>query len=203
MRSLPPLEIPAANASLYGVSLQEAGVSERTDRIFFSRVSLKNGTGNTLLFSPEDVYVADKSGTLLYRISPKWLQEYYKTRYYGQPAVADQKALPPYPSAEVKLGDAVYSAPPSTRGQRDRVATVMAELVEETFVRPQEDAPGTFLEKAPEVVLGNLLKEVTLNPGERVSGYIYFYRPAAEGSPYPLRVVIKLQSEIRTFSFGE
>jgi hypothetical protein len=203
MRSLPPREIPAANASIQEVSLQEAGVSDREDRIFLSRLSIKNRTGKTLHFGPQDVHVADASGTLLYRISERWLPKYYKTAFWGHPDVADRKAIPSFPSAEVKLGNAVYTAPPSTSSERDKVAVEMAELVEETFVHPQEDAPGTFLDKGPEVILGTLVKEVTLAPGDGVSGFVYFYRPAAARSPYPLQVVIDLQGEIHTFQFQE
>lgn len=203
MRSLPPAGDVQPSSPFLEVSLREAGVSGRTDRIFLSRVSLKNRTAKTLEFGPEDVYLADAGGRLLYRISEKWLPKYYNTRRYGQPGVADQKAIPAFPAAQVKLGDAMYTAPPSTRAQRDKVATDVAELVEETFVRPQEDAPGTFMDKAPDVIFGILLKAVSLGPGDGVSGYVYFYRAAGQGSAYPLRVVIKLEGEIHTFLFRE
>jgi hypothetical protein len=203
MRSLPRAGDVRPSSPFQEVSLQEAGVSGRSDRMFLSRVSLKNHAEKTVHFGPEDVYLADAGGRLLYRISEQWLPKYYNTRRYGQPGVADHKAIPAFPSPKVKLGDAMYAAPPSTRAQRDKVATDVAELVEDTFVRPQEDAPGTFMDKTPDVILGTLLKGVSLGPGEGVSGYVYFYRAAAQSSAYPLRVVINLESEVHTFLFRE
>lgn len=204
MRSLPLAgEAPRTGTSIQEVSLQEAGVPNRDDRLFMARVGLKNRTGKALQFGPHDVFVADAGATLLYRISERWLSEYYTTRSYGKPAVADRKAIAPYSSTEMKLGDATYAAPPSSAAQRDSLATEIAELVEEIFVRPQEDGPRTFLERAPEVTLGTLVQERTLQPGDGVSGFVYFYRPATQSSPYPLQVVIKLESEIHTFAFRE
>jgi hypothetical protein len=203
MRSLPPTGDARPSGPVHEVSLREAGVSGRGDRIFLTRVSVKNRAQETLHFGPENVYLADADGRLLYRISEEWLPKYYNTRRYGQPGVADHKAIPAFPAVQVKLGDATYAAPPSTRAQRDKVATDLAELVEETFVRPQKDAPGTFMDKDPDVVLGTLLKPVSLGPGDGVSGYVYFYRAAAQGSVYPLRVVIKVESEVHTFLFRE
>ncbi|MFQ5962350.1 MAG: hypothetical protein ACE5MG_13235 [Candidatus Methylomirabilales bacterium] len=205
MRSLPlAADARSSSASIQEVSLQEAGVSDRTDRIFLARVSLKNLTGTRLHFGPQDVYLAGPGTTLLYRISEEWLPKYYTTRFWGQDeGEVDRKAIPPFPSAEVKLGDTAYAAPPSTRAQREKVAAEMATLVYETFVRPLDDAPGTFMDKSSDVILGSLVKEVTLGPGDRVSGYVYFYRPAAQRSPYPLRVVIKLESGVHTFLFRE
>jgi hypothetical protein len=203
MRSLPLAGDVRPSSPFHEVSLREAGVSGRSDRIFLTRVSLKNPAEKTLHFGPEDVYLADAGGRLLYRISEQWLPKYYNTRRYGQPDVADHKAIPAFPAAKVKLGDAMYAAPPSTRAQRDKVATDVAELVEDTFVRPQEDAPGTFMDKTPDVVFGALLKAGSLGPGDGVSGYVYFYRAAAQEAVYPLRVVIKLESGVHTFLFRE
>ncbi len=205
MRSLPlAADARPSSASIQEVSLQEAGVLDRTDRIFFTRVSLKNRTGTTLQFGPQDVYLAGAGATLLYRISEEWLPKYYSTRFWGQEkGGVDRKAIPPFPSVEVKLGDIVYAAPPSTGAQREEVAAEMATLVYETFVHPLKDAPGTFMDKSADVVLGTLVSEVTLGPGDGISGYVYFYRPAAQRSPYPLRVVIKLESGVHTFLFRE
>jgi hypothetical protein len=81
--------------------------------------------------------MADADGTLLLRISERWLPDFYDTRFRGAPATPDRKAIRSFPSAEVKLGGAVYAAPSLTPAERDKVAAEMAELVEDTFVRPQ------------------------------------------------------------------
>jgi len=104
---------------------------------------------------------------------------------------------------KVTLGGVAYAAPPLTNTQRDEVAKEMAKLVEATFVAPQKAARGTVFDKGSEVALGVLLQEVTLGPGDGVSGYVYFYQPASTRPPYPLRLVIDLEGEVHAFQFRE
>ena len=204
MRSLPLAgETRLAGTSIEQVSLQEAGVSEREDRFFLTRVSLKNRTGKTLHFGPQHVYLADAGGRLLPRISERWLPEYYDAGIRGIPPDPDRKAIARFPSAEVKLGDATYVAPPLTSGQKGQMAAEVAALVQAAFVRPQRDAPRTFIHKTSEVTLGVLVRDVTLRPDERIAGYVYFYQSAARRPPYPLRLVIELQGEVHAFLFRE
>ncbi len=204
MRGLPLAgDARRPDATIEAVSLQEAGLSGRGDRIFVTRMSLKNRTGKTLHFGPEDVYLADAGRTLLLRISERWLPKYYKERFWGAPSEAGREAISAPPSAKVNLGGSVYVSPVLTRTQRDQVAGEMAELVDEVFVNPQKEAPGTFMSKAPEVTLGVLVSDVTLGPGEGTSGYVYFYRQKADSPPYPLRLLIEVQGKVHSFLFRE
>jgi len=206
MQSLPSAgETRPSSGSLAGeVSLREAGVSGRKDRIFLTQVSVKNRTGAPLTFGPEQVYLADAGGTLILRISEQWLPGYYEASMRGLPVAPDREAIPGFPSAKVTLGDVAYAAPSLTNTQRDEVAKEMAKLVETTFVAPQKaDRRTLSLDKGSELALGVLLKEITLRPGDAVSGYVYFYQPASARPAYPLRLVIELQDEIHTFQFRE
>jgi len=206
MQSLPNAgEARPSSGSLTGeVSLREAGVSGRKDRIFLTQVSVKNRTGAPLTFGPQHVYLADAGGTLILRVSEQWLPGYYEASMRGRPVAADRDAIPVFPSEKVTLGGVAYAAPPLTSTQRDEVAKEMAKLVEAAFVAPQKAALGTVsLDKGSEVALGVLLKEITLGPGAGVSGYVYFYQPASARPAYPLRLVIELQDEIHAFQFRE
>jgi hypothetical protein len=206
MQSLPNAgEARPSSGSLTGeVSLREAGVSGRKDRIFLTQVSVKNRTGAPLTFGPQHVYLADAGGTLILRVSEQWLPGYYEASMRGRPVATDLDAIPVFPSAKVTLGGVAYVAPPLTSTQRDEVAKEMAKLVEAAFVAPQKAALGTVsLDKGSEVALGVLLKEITLGPGAGVSGYVYFYQPASARPAYPLRLVIELQDEIHAFQFRE
>lgn len=202
--SLPPAgEARGASASITEASLQEAGISKRADRIVVARVSLRNRTGEAVLFGPEYVYLADATGELFLPISAKWLRDYYSARIRGLSAKADPEAIAPYPSDSdtVKVGDAEFRSPALTPAQREELAEEMAELVEEVFVRPQRDAPGTFLEKVPETTLGVLLKEITLKPDRGITGFVYFYHSGATQPQHPLRLIIDLEGEISAFLF--
>ena len=206
MQSLPNAgEARPSSGSLAGeVSLREAGVSGRKDRIFLTQVSVKNRTGAPLPFGPEHVYLADAGGTLILRVSEQWLPGYYEASMRGMPVAPDREAIAAFPSATVTLGGVAYAAPPLTNTGRDEVAKEMAKLVEATVVAPQKAALGTVsLDKGSEVALGVMLKEVTLGPGAEVSGYVYFYQPASARPAYPLRLVIELQDEIHAFQFRE
>jgi hypothetical protein len=206
MQSLPSAgEARPSSGSLTGeVSLREAGVSGRKDRIFLTQVSVKNRTGAPLTFGPQHVYLADAGGTLILRVSEQWLPGYYEASMRGRPVAADLDAIPVFPSAKVTLGGVAYAAPPLTSTQRDEVAKEMAKLVEAAFVAPQKAALRTLsLDKGSEVALGVLLKEITLGPGAGVSGYVYFYQPASARPAYPLQLVIELQDEIHAFQFRE
>ncbi|MGH7423881.1 MAG: hypothetical protein ACREJ1_09435, partial [Candidatus Methylomirabilales bacterium] len=198
-------EARPSSGSLAGeVSLREAGVSGRKDRIFLTQVSVKNRTGAPLTFGPQHVYLADAGGTLILRVSEQWLPGYYEASMRGMPVAPDREAIPDFPSATVTLGGVAYAAPPLTNTQRDEMAKEMAKLVEVTVVAPQKAALGTVsLDKGSEVALGVLLKEVMLGPGAAVSGYVYFYQPASARPAYPLRLVIELQDEIHAFQFRE
>jgi len=166
-------------------------------------VSVKNRTGAPLAFGPQHVYLADAGGTLILRVSEQWLPGYYDASIRGRPVAPDREAVPDFPTAKVTLGGVAYAAPPLTNTQRDEVAKEMAKLVEATFVAPQKAARGTVFDKGSEVALGVLLKEVTLGPGDGVSGYVYFYQPASPRPPYPLRLVIDLEGEVHAFQFRE
>ncbi len=206
MQSLPNAgEARPSSGSLAGeVSLREAGVSGRKDRIFLTQVSVKNRTGAPLPFGPEHVYLADAGGTLILRVSEQWLPGYYEASMRGMPVAPDREAIPAFPSAKVTLAGIAYEAPPLTDTQRDEMAKEMAKLVEVTVVAPQKAALGTVsLDKGSEVALGVLLKEVTLGPDAAVSGYVYFYQPASARPAYPLRLVIELQDEVHAFQFRE
>ena len=205
MQSLPNAgETRPSGGSLTGeVSLREAGVSGRDDRIFLTQVSVKNRTGAPLAFGPQHVYLADAGGTLIPRVSEQWLPGYYDASIRGRPVAPDRDAVPDFPTAKVTLGGVAYAAPPLTNTQRDEVAKEMAKLVEATFVAPQKAARGTVFDKGSEVALGVLLQEVTLGPGDGVSGYVYFYQPASARPPYPLRLVIDLEGEVHAFQFRE
>jgi len=205
MQSLPNAgETRPSGGSLTGeVSLREAGVSGREDRIFLTQVSVKNRTGAPLAFGPQHVYLADAGGTLIPRVSEQWLPGYYDASIRGRPVAPDRDAVPDFPTGKVTLGGVAYAAPPLTNTQRDEVAKEMAKLVEATFVAPQKAARGTVFDKGSEVALGVLLQEVTLGPGDGVSGYVYFYQPASTRPPYPLRLVIDLEGEVHAFQFRE
>lgn len=205
MQSLPLADEgrPSGASVAQEVSLREAGVSGRDDRIFVTRVSVKNRTGAPLTFGPEHVYLADAGGTLLLRISERWLPEYYDASVRGRPATPDREAIAPFRFTEVKLGGVAYRAPPLAGPQREQVTAEMAKLVEAAFVQPQKDARGTVFDKGSGVTLGVLMREVTLGPDDGTSGYVYFYQPAATRPPYPLRLVIDLQGEIHAFQFRE
>jgi len=205
MQSLPNAgETRPSGGSLTGeVSLREAGVSGREDRFFLTQVSVKNRTGAPLAFGPQHVYLADAGGTLIPRVSEQWLPGYYDASIRGRPVAPDRDAVLDFPTAKVTLGGVAYAAPPLTNTQRDEVAKEMAKLVEATFVAPQKAARGTVFDKGSEVALGVLLQEVTLGPGDGVSGYVYFYQPASTRPPYPLRLVIDLEGEVHAFQFRE
>ena len=205
MQSLPNAgETRPSGGSLTGeVSLREAGVLGREDRFFLTQVSVKNRTGAPLAFGPQHVYLADAGGTLIPRVSEQWLPGYYDASIRGRPVAPDRDAVPDFPTAKVTLGGVAYAAPPLTNTQRDEVAKEMAKLVEATFVAPQKAARGTVFDKGSEVALGVLLQEVTLGPGDGVSGYVYFYQPASARPPYPLRLVIDLEGEVHAFQFRE
>ena len=205
MQSLPNAgETRPSGGSLTGeVSLREAGVLGREDRFFLTQVSVKNRTGAPLAFGPQHVYLADAGGTLIPRVSEQWLPGYYDASIRGRPVAPDREAVPDFPTAKVTLGGVAYAAPPLTNTQRDEVAKEMAKLVEATFVAPQKAARGTVFDKGSEVALGVLLQEVTLGPGDGVSGYVYFYQPASTRPPYPLRLVIDLEGEVHAFQFRE
>ncbi|KRT70761.1 MAG: hypothetical protein XU15_C0003G0136 [candidate division NC10 bacterium CSP1-5] len=205
MQSLPNAgETRPSGGSLTGeVSLREAGVLGREDRFFLTQVSVKNRTGAPLAFGPQHVYLADAGGTLIPRVSEQWLPGYYDASIRGRPVAPDRDAVPDFPTAKVTLGGVAYAAPPLTNTQRDEVAKEMAKLVEATFVAPQKAARGTVFDKGSEVALGVLLQEVTLGPGDGVSGYVYFYQPASTRPPYPLRLVIDLEGEVHAFQFRE
>ena len=205
MQSLPNAgETRPSGGSLTGeVSLREAGVLGREDRFFLTQVSVKNRTGAPLAFGPQHVYLADAGGTLIPRVSEQWLPGYYDASIRGRPVAPDRDAVPDFPTAKVTLGGVAYAAPPLTNTQRDEVAKEMAKLVEATFVAPQKAARGTVFDKGSEVALGVLLQEVTLGPGDGVSGYVYFYQPASTQPPYPLRLVIDLEGEVHAFQFRE
>jgi len=204
MQSLPNAgETRPSGGSLTGeVSLREAGVLGREDRFFLTQVSVKNRTGAPLAFGPQHVYLADAGGTLIPRVSEQWLPGYYDASIRGRPVAPDRDAVPDFPTAKVTLGGVAYAAPPLTNTQRDEVAKEMAKLVEATFVAPQKAARGTVFDKGSEVALGVLLQEVTLGPGDGVSGYVYFYQPASTRPPYP-RLVIDLEGEVHAFQFRE
>ena len=205
MQSLPNAgETRPSGGSLTGeVSLREAGVLGREDRFFLTQVSVKNRTGAPLAFGPQHVYLADAGGTLIPRVSEQWLPGYYDASIRGRPVAPDRDAVPDFPTGKVTLGGVAYAAPPLTNTQRDEVAKEMAKLVEATFVAPQKAARGTVFDKGSEVALGVLLQEVTLGPGDGVSGYVYFYQPASTRPPYPLRLVIDLEGEVHAFQFRE
>jgi len=205
MQSLPNAgETRPSGGSLTGeVSLREAGVLGREDRFFLTQVSVKNRTGAPLAFGPQHVYLADAGGTLILRVSEQWLPGYYDASIRGRPVAPDRDAVPDFPTGKVTLGGVAYAAPPLTNTQRDEVAKEMAKLVEATFVAPQKAARGTVFDKGSEVALGVLLQEVTLGPGDGVSGYVYFYQPASTRPPYPLRLVIDLEGEVHAFQFRE
>lgn len=194
-------EVRGASASVTEASLQEAGVSERDDRIVVARVSLRNRTGKVVPFGPEHVYLADATGELFLRISEKWLRDYYNARIRGFPAKSPPEAIAPFPSGEVKVGDAELRSPALTPAQKGELAEEMAELVEEALVRPRRDAPGTFLDKGVEGTLGVLLKQVTLKPDHGLSGFIYFYHSAATKPQYPVRLIMDLDGEVSAFLF--
>jgi hypothetical protein len=206
MQTLPnAAEARPSGDSLAGeVSLREAGVSNRKDRMFVTQVSVKNRTGTPLTFGPQHVYLADAGGTLIPRISEQWLPGYYEASMRGIPVVPNREAIPAFPSATVTLGGVTYAAPPLTTAERDAVATEMAKLVEAAVVVPQKAALGpVFLDTGSEMALGVLLQEITLGPGDAVSGYVYFYQAASARPAYPLRLVIELQDEIYAFQFRE
>jgi hypothetical protein len=122
----------------------------------------------------------------------------------GRPVAPDREAIPAFPSAKVTLGGITYAAPPLTASERDAVAVEMAKLVEAAVVAPQKAALGPVtLDTGSEVALGVLLKEITLGPGDAVSGYVYFYQPASARPAYPLWLLIELHDEIHAFQFRE
>ena len=194
-------EVRGASASITEASLQEAAVSKREDRIVVARLSLKNRTGKAVSFGPGHVYVADATGELFLRISENWLGDFYTARVNGRPAAALAKAIVPFPSDEVTVGDAVFRSPPLTAVQKGKMAEEMAELVEEVFVRPRREAPGDFLERGVEGALGVFLKDVTLQPNQGISGFVYFYHSAATKLQYPLRLIADLEGEVSTFLY--
>jgi hypothetical protein len=199
LQSLSLVRAPAGPSAAEELSLQQIGVSGRDDRILLARVSLRNRTPRPFAFGPSQVYVADADGTLLPRISERWLPDYYDARLRGLPATADREAMPPFPSPEVKLGAGVYRAVPVTAVQRG----AMAELVEAALVRPQREGPGTVFDKRSEVILGVLLGEATLAPGRGASGYVYFYHPAGRRLADPVQVILVVEEAIHTFVFAE
>lgn len=190
-----------ASASITEASLQEAAVSKREDRIVVARVSVKNRTGKAISFGPGHVYVADATGELFLRISEEWLRDFYTAKVNGHPAAALAEAIVPFPSDRVMVGDGAFRSRPLTAVQRGKMAEEMAELVEEVFVRPRREAPGSFMEKGVEGALGVLLKDVTLQPNRGISGFIYFYHAAATRALHPLRLMADLDGEISTFVF--
>ncbi|MFQ5801355.1 MAG: hypothetical protein ACE5JQ_00485 [Candidatus Methylomirabilales bacterium] len=190
-----------AGTSIGQVSLQEARAVGRDGRIFLTLVSIRNRTGRSLRFGPQDVYLADANGKLLFRISGVWLFQYYDARIRGLPATSSPQAISPYPFPEVRLADTEYTSLPLSPAQKGKVAEEIARLVETVFVLPQQAAPGTFLDKGPQVTLGVLLEEVTLQPGAGVSGYVYFYRPAGMRPRPPFQLVIDLRGEVHAFLF--
>jgi hypothetical protein len=194
---------PSGGSVVGGVSVREAGLSGRDDRIFLTYVSVKNRTGTPVAFGPQYVYLADAGGTLIPRISEQWLPRYYEASMRGIPVGGDREAIPAFPSAKVTLGGVAYTAPPLTNAQRDEMAKELAKLVEVAFVAPQKAVMGLSLDKGSDVALGVLLKEVALGPGDAASGYVYFYQPASARPTYPLRLVIEFQDEINAFQFRE
>ncbi len=204
MRNLPlGGQAPSSGMSVRLVALREVRVSGRSDRILSARLVLRNRAGRRLPFGPQHVYLADAAGTLLLRISEQWLPEFYDAKLRGIPATAEGEAIASFPSAEVRLANVRYTAPTLTDARRDEVAAQMASFVDAAFVQPQKAAPGIFFNKGSEVTLGTLVKDGTLRPGERISGYVYFYHPASRPRTYPLRLVVVLQDEVDTFLFRE
>lgn len=194
-------EARGASASITEASLQEVGVSDRDDRIVVARVSLRNRTGKEVVFGPEHVYLVDATGEMFPRISEEWLAEYYSQKIRKGPAGASPEAIAPFPEEQVKLGNAEFSSPSLTADQRAEMAEEMADLVNEAFVRPRRDAPGTFLVKGVEEALGVLLKESTLKPGARNIGFVYFYHSGATKPQFPLRLIIDFEGEMYAFLF--
>ncbi len=199
-----PLDPRAPGADrVIEVSLQETGVSGKDERIFSAWVSLKNRTGKTLSVGPQHVHLADAAGMLLPRVSERWLSQYYEARIRGLPVEPARKAIAPFPSAEFKMGDVGYRATALSPAEKKRMAEELAKLVDVAFVRPQQEAPGAFFDKGPEVTFGVFLKEMTLRPGRGISGYVYFYHSKANALRYPLRLVIRLQDTAHAFLFRE
>jgi len=196
--------MPASGAATgVDVALQEVLVAGREDRILLTRVSLKNRTPAQLAVGPAQVHLADAGRRLLLRISERWLPGYYDAKLRGLSPAPDREAIPPFPSAELTLGERAYAAPPVTAAQQEALVVEVAKLVEEAFVRPQRDAPGFILDKGSEVTLGVLLKEVTLAPGDGVTGYVYFYHPAGRPLSYPLHLVIAVEGATSAFVFQD
>lgn len=194
-------EVRGASASITEASLQEGGALERDDHIVVARVSLRNRTGKAVSFGPGHVYVADATGQLFLRISEEWLRDFYTAKVNSRPTVGLPEAIVPFPSDEVTVGDSVFRSPPLTSVQKEKMAEEVAELMDEVFVRPRREAPGTFVDKDMEGALGVLLKDVTLQPNQWISGFVYFYHSAATQPQYPLRLIADLEGEISTFLF--
>lgn len=194
-------EARGSSASITEASLQEAAVSGRDDRIVVARVSLRNRTGRAISFGPGHVYVADSTGKLFLRISEEWLRDFYTAKVNRRPAGSLPEAIVPFPSDEVTVGGTALRSPPLTAARKGKMAEELARLVEEVFVRPRREAPGSFVDKGVEGALGVLLQEVTLQPDQGVSGFIYFYHAAATRPLYPLRLIADVEGEISTFLF--
>lgn len=204
--SLVKVSLQETRGAIEEVSLRETGVTERDERILSTRVSVKNRTGKTIPFGPQQVYLADAGGRLFIRISEGWLHKHYDDRIRGIHSKATPKAIVPFSSEEVKLGDTVYRSSPLTAAQKGELAEEVTELVDDAIVSPQTKLGGFpvySFEKTPEVTLGVLLKEVSLQPGHRTSGYVYFYRPRTWKPRYPLRLIMDLQGQVHTFQFRE
>lgn len=195
------VEAPGASASVREASLQEAALSNRGDRIFVAQVSLRNRTGKTVSFGPGHVHVVDAIGVPFPRISEEWLHDFYSAKVNRRPAAVPPEAIVPFPSDEITVGSATLTSPPLTAAEQRKMAEEMATLVGEVFVRPRQETPGSFLVKGPEGALGVLLKDVTLKPGQSVSGFVYFYQAATTRPQYPLRLIADVEGEISTFLF--
>jgi hypothetical protein len=79
----------------------------------------------------------------------------------------------------------------------------VAKILEQSYHHHKQDAPGFILDKGSEVTLGVLLKEVTLAPGDGVTGYVYFYHPAGRPLSYPLHLVIAVEGTTSAFEFQD
>ncbi len=194
-------EVRGGSASNTEASLQEVSVSDRGDRIVVARISLRNRTGREVFFGPQHVYLVDATGEMFPRISEKWLAEYYSQGIRKAPADTPPEAIAPFPDEQITLGNVEFRTPQLTADQREEMVEEMADLVQEAFVRPRRDAPGTFLVKGVEEALGVLLKESTLKPGARDLGFVYFYHSAVTKPQFPLRLIIDLEGEKHVFLF--
>ena len=185
------------------VSLRESKAQKDERRIFSALINIKNTTGQPVDFGPLNVHLADARGNLFFRISERWLTQYYQARIRDLPVPSLTDALIPFPSQKVRIGDDEFRTSTVRPDQKKEWMAGLAELAEAVFVVPQKEAPGSILDKGYEVALGVPLAVQRLTPGRAVTGYVYFYHPAGERPVYPLRLLVDVGGYLHTFLFQE